>query len=422
MNGPGRHLGRRPGRAEIVGYVGIGVLCAWPGATNFAPGGWAYPVFTVVAAIGLASALAQPRSRTPAAVIAFLGLCGWAAASSLWAGGPDPARAVAGVALAGLAAAWAGLLRAGAFASARPVRHLALMAVSVLGGSAVAYLTAFARGGWGRQGLPIGGASTSILPLALCTAACIVAGRRYPRERALWYAGAGLGFVLIVQTFSRLGLFLALLIGVVAVGSSRGPRPVRAVALGLFVALAGWVTVEVRGWDTLSSTGRLGATRGAWGWIVADLPHFVVGHGLGGVWPWLEYERGWRGVDELNTAVDSLHGTLLYHPHSVYLGTQAEYGLVGSALLAGSLALVGLPWLAVARAPASPWRLLAMVMLASIPAFAVEYHLFRNHAGAAVWWVFALAAPRATAGRMRFRVRRPPRSAPTPRPHAGASS
>lgn len=397
-------VGSQP--AVRVAAAAAFVLCAVPPATNVGPGLVGYIVVLLLLVLVSAAlwALHERRSSSPLtrgeslAVAAFFG---WLAVS-LVRSGPRWDTALAATVLAGLAflAPWA-LIRMSAGRSAEPM-ITAIIGAAIVGSAIAAWVVPLVLGQgvhW-RPGLPIGGASNNAVGLTLAMAGAVARVRMRPGQRWLWRTLAVVAGLLIVQSLSRAGWLLALVV-IIAVLLSHPRMHTRwGLPAGCLIALLTLVElvrrrrlslfIDQARWD--NAIIGLEAWSGSVGTVIFGL-------GPARLWPWLSLERDWGRGDVAGTILnDSPWGQVLYHAHSTYLEALVEYGLVGLVLLFVVLAV------AVRRCIREIRRrgelsLVAVAVLLSLPAMLVELYLFRGFATAFLWWAVVLAVGRAEGSR-----------------------
>ena len=116
---------------------------------------------------------------------------------------------------------------------------------------------------------------------------------------------------------------------------------------------------------------------------------WIYGVGSGRLWPWAAFDAGLAPVPPTNL-MRTTFGVVATNPHSLYLGTLVELGLVGLGLLVATLGLIASGLVVVRRLGASWafWPLVAVV--AGFVAFALDHYLFKN-LGVALWWWYVVA-------------------------------
>ena len=162
----------------------------------------------------------------------------------------------------------------------------------------------------------------------------------------------------------------------------------------------------IRGASIFHDVGRLSSARGSWDAWTESPASLIFGRGSGELWPWLSFEHGSVPLIKDTYLQSTEWGELLYHPHSVFLGVAAELGLVGLALLALVLTELVSRCIGVIR-EGGELSLPAFALLLSIPAFAVEYYLFRGFPTALLWWAVAWSMPARARSMIGVRWRRP---------------
>ena len=154
--------------------------------------------------------------------------------------------------------------------------------------------------------------------------------------RVAWGALTGLGMLLTVGAQSRAGLVCLVLLAWIAVlrqavRAARVPWVTALVATALTVGLP-LLLLWLRPSASIADAPRMENTRtAARAWADGGPPAVVAGRGSGELWPWLSYEA--LGVGKPDTfVVASPWGSLLYHPHSTFLGVLTELGIVAAVL------------------------------------------------------------------------------------------
>lgn len=312
----------------------------------------------------------------------------------------DTALAATLLAVLAFASPWA-LLR---MLSSRRARQalVVMMGGAVVGSAVTAWLVppVLGHGIHWRPGLPIGGASNNVVGLTLALAGTVAGARMWPQQRWMWRVLAVVSGLLIVQSLSRAGWLLALVIVIVVLlshprVSSRWGLPVGGVVavvtltdlvrrrgLSLFIDQARWDNA-ITGLD-------------AWSGSVGTM---IFGLGPARLWPWLALERG-RPGEQMSSPMqhDSPWGEVLYHAHSTYLEALVEYGIVGIVLLLVVLGIVVRRCVREIRRRGD-LMLVAVALLLSLPAMLVELYLFRGFVTAFLWWAAAMAVGLSPAGR-----------------------
>lgn len=276
-----------------------------------------------------------------------------------------------------------------------------LVSWSLLVGSCIGWLRGALKHGVGyRLNTGFGGAATVQVALLLALAGFIgCLADAYRRRSSL--VGAVLAAGLILSTQSRVGLGLLVLLAGISWVQMRGRRVWRElkwlIAGGLILAVVVAVLPIGRRLIQMSTGGRsdnlIAASK-----ALDSLGHWVVGVGLGTVWPWFIYDAGlttppWPGRTR------SPFGIVATNPHSLFLGPLVELGLIGLLLVVALLVLTVRGWWAVRRRQLSAtvdagaqkapsrwaYHLMTMVALSWI-AFAFDYYLLKNFAVSFLWW------------------------------------
>lgn len=248
-----------------------------------------------------------------------------------------------------------------------------------------------------RLATGMGGSAAVHVVLLLAAAVLLASALHGHRTRASW-AGGVLLLLADVATGSRAGLLclgvFALLVMAVLLRGGLAKLALAVCGAGLaVVALLVALVPAFRRIFSTSDYGRSGNLETAVR-VFTTHPHDTLfGIGPGRLWPWYVFETGqaaipWKGIIRTGT------GRGLTNPHSVFLGVAVELGTVGLVLLLCCLAVV--PVLLVRRWRSLPVdatagqrlsRLLpAMGLLATLPAFALDYYLFKNFAVTFWWW------------------------------------
>ncbi len=389
-------LDQRGGSAVAV--VVAFVLSAVPPATNVGPGVAGYLLVLVVLAAatlwalherGRVALLSRGETWAVGGLFAWMALC-LVRSGDRW----DTALAATILAAIACLAAWALLRTLDAGSVTRTVT--AMLGAAVVGSAVAAWVVPIVTGHavlW-RPGLPIGGASNNAVGLTLGFAAAVARVRMHAERRWWWRVISVMAALLIVQSLSRAGWLLALVVLVVMLVSHRRVNLRWGVPVGGLVAVVGVLElVRRRGADVLVDPARWdNAVTGVEAWS-GSLGGIVFGIGPMRVWPWLALERGRPGEELVGMQHDSPWGQVLYHAHSTYLEALVEYGLVGLVLLLVVLGLVVRRCVREIRRRGE-LSLVAVALLLSLPAMLVELYLFRGFVTALLWWAAVLAVGR----------------------------
>lgn len=387
------------------------LLCVLPATSHWSPGRalgylWEAAWLGVGAGVGAGLALAAWQSW-PAArrwalvpVALFLAVAGWGVVTTSWSSSATQTAAVVSLVLAALAA----LLPALALLDVDlPELALQRTAGAAVAGTAVNWLL-YGLSLPHRIAAPLGPASTIHLPLILCVAillGAVVTSRG--GARVAWGALTGLGMLLTVGAQSRAGLVCLVLLAWIAVlrqavRAARVPWVTALVATALTVGLP-LLLLWLRPSATIADAPRMENTRtAARAWADGGPPAVVAGRGSGELWPWLSYEA--LGVGKPDTfVVASPWGSLLYHPHSTFLGVLTELGIVAAVVFVVAVGLV-LAAAVVALGESSPARWLpAAALVATVPGLFTDTYLWRGFPAAVVWWAAGVAVARWAADR-----------------------
>lgn len=368
----------------------LATLCLVTPASNYSPGRFGYMLLAVVVTIaivmvrehGLCSGWPGGRLVT----FALLGLGVWGALSLLWADPSDVGYAALQWYLVVVACALPWMVASqGLPSGSSTTRWIGSVALVVVGCSAVvAPYSWLTEPGW-RLALPLGGASTSPVALVLCMAALYCRWR--VERRLIEKVGLLVGGALLVATVSRIGFFMAIVLGVAVVARDRGKVPLALTGAASLASVI--VLLALRGGGVISDAARGESASTAWaqmqGWR-----SFLMGRGWGGVWEWLAFETRHLPMERQGVWLFTDDGRLLYHAHSVYLNAFVELGLVGLVLLAAVLIVVARGAVSSVRQGASLWPV-AVALLLSLLAFAFETYLFHSLVTSMVWWIMAFA-------------------------------
>lgn len=390
-------------RPVQVVLAAVLVLCAVPPATNVSPGMKGYALVLVVLTVVTLWLRERPVVAAPLTSVETLvvgGFIGWVCLGVLRAGDRwDVALVATLLAVLTLICPWA--LERRVSADAAVTALIALCAAAVLGSVVAAWVVPLVTGNWVwlRPGLPLGGASNNSVGLTLALAGTLAGARRWPDLRWHWWAVAMLAGLLVIQSVSRAGWVMGLVVLVAAAQLHRHWDSRRVVAAGGSVAVVALAALAwLRGPSFLVDAARWDNTaRGLDAWWSSP-GSVLFGHGSMRVWPWLATERDWAAESVSGTMLhDGSWGRLLYHSHSTYANVLVEHGLVGLALL---LAMI---WLVVRRCireirQRGPLALVAVAVLLALPAMAVELYLLRSFPSALLWWAAVLAVGRGTPG------------------------
>lgn len=392
----------RLGRPVQVAAVGTLVLCAAPPATNFGPGPAGYVLALIVLTAGtlwLADD-AGPWPISRGETVALGALYGWVGLGILRSGDQwDMALGATVLALLAVACPLALTSRVGPRSMDTPV--ILVCGATVIGSAIAAWLVPPVLGqGIGlRPGLPIGGASNNAVGLTLALAGTLLGARRWPEHRWAWRLLALVAIVLVLQSVSRAGWILALVVLVAAAQLHRHWDPRKVALAGITAAVlvvGGLMTLRESTLVDPARSDNAATALGAWS---DSVPSVLVGQGSMRVWPWLGLERDWAAEGVPGSMLhDGPWGEVLYHAHSTYLLLLVEHGIIGLVALLVVLAFVVRRCVVEIRG-GGELALVAVALLLSLPAMLVELYLFRSFVTAFVWWtaVFAVGA-RATRG------------------------
>ena len=371
------------------------LVCAVPPATNVTPGtiGYAFVLAVLVTlALWLVSlrAVATPFSRLE--IGAVTALFGWTLLGVPRGGGEwDAALVTTLLALVALVCPWA--LARGVTADRLAATVMTMCGAAVIGSAVAAWVIPVLTGDGVhlRPGLPIGGASNNAVGLMIALAGALAAARRRPEHRWAWWATALVAVVLVLQSVSRAGwgMVIVVLLAAAAIHRERSWRRIGVVTIPAAVVGVGSL-VALRGPRALVDTARIDNAAVALDVWSSSLGSIIVGLGPMQVWPWLAAERDGVGPSLKH---DSSWGDTLYHAHSTYLGVLVEHGLVGLVALLVVLALVIRRCVREIRARGD-LALVAVALLVSLPAMLVELYLFRSFVSAVLWWAAVMAVGR----------------------------
>lgn len=366
-----------------------------PPATNVTPGTVGYAFVLVVLStmalwlLGL-RAVATPWSRLEVTAVAVL--CGWIGLGVPRAGVEwDAAIVTTLLALVALACPWA--LARGVTADRLAVTVIAMCGAAAVGSAVAAWVAPVLTGAGVhlRPGLPLGGASNNAVGLMIALAGVLAGAKRWPAYRWAWWAVAFVAVILVLQSVSRAGWFLVVVVLLAAAALHRewSWRRVGAVTIPV-MTVGAMILLWLRGPRAFVDTARIDNAAVALDAWSSSPGSIIVGLGPMRVWPWLAAERDGVGPSRQH---DSSWGDTLYHAHSTYLGVLVEHGLVGLALLVLVLALVIARCVREIRARGD-LALVAVALLVSLPAMLVELYLFRSFVSAFLWWAAVMAVGR----------------------------
>lgn len=239
----------------------------------------------------------------------------------------------------------------------------------------------------------LGGAADVHVSLLLTLGAyfaCAKSGYR----RILSLGLAALTIALIILTGSRAGVASALVFILLMAFDAR--RPGRSLAVSAFMGAVFVAFLQILPTDRLGVVGDVARGNNLLsGFHILDgssMVNVVFGQGSGRVWPWYGYEDGSINFDATGL-VQTDYGYLLTNPHSVFLGTLLELGLVGFIALLLILFAIFRGYRNSTRLPGSSFlSTLFLGILCTLPSFAVNYYLFKGFPGAFIWWYFVFFA------------------------------
>jgi O-antigen ligase len=347
--------------------------------------------------------MARGRVRLPPVALPLLGFALWAACSALWAIAPTEVLRLS-VTLAQLVALY--LLVPNVLDTPLRLRRAldAHVAGAVVLAAVAIRVTEEGVLQQGRTAIVVDGqmllesnflAAALIVPVALALVGALDPARR--RLARLLLAGAGaLCLTAIVLTMSRGALLaIALVAGIVTVARGQFIVPL----VGALLAAPGLAFVGPIFWErwteaaTLAdrAAGRLDILEVGW-LVVRSRP--LAGVGLGG-FPLVYYDYLSEAAGVAAKHAEAVAKAMIKFPHNIYLGSAAELGAVGLALLLVALAVHlraafrGWRALRAARHPAAP---LALATLAGLAALALQGAsldvLYRKY----FWMTLGLAA------------------------------
>lgn len=281
---------------------------------------------------------------------------------------------------------------------ARLDRWTVALALGLVAMTSVALLRALADPrGFNRLSSGLGGAA--VLSVALIIAAAWLFGHHLRRPRWHLLVAAAVAVALLVLTFSRAGLAVALLAAAALAWAVRDRlgRAGRRVAVGVVaVAATAGVAAAVVFPDlagrllTLGDEGRainLHTALGAW---LTDPGHAFLGLGTAGVWPWFAVDNDLVWAPETGLlGVTGIEGELLVNPHSTFLGIAVELGIVGLALWLAVIWFIVRAAARVRHTSAAGFGLVAAA--ACVVAFLFDTYLLRNPGISFIWWCAVFA-------------------------------
>lgn len=272
-------------------------------------------------------------------------------------------------------------------------RWLVALASAVAVGTTVALVRALIHPrGFNRLGSGLGGPAVLSVALVLAAALLVAAARVTRRRRWPLLLGAVWLAVLVVLTFSRAGVAVAVIVAVCValVGglrpNGRGLLLAGGAVAAAVVVVAGAFPELVGRLLTLGDPDRAATTRIALGFWAEDWGRILGGAGTARVWPWFAVDADllWASENGLY-GMAGMSGEILGHAHSTFLTVLVEHGVIGTLLLAAVLAAIC--WAAVRSRGDEPWRWGLVAAVAVVPAFFFDTYLFRNPGVTFVWWL-----------------------------------
>ncbi|MGJ6980650.1 O-antigen ligase family protein [Aestuariimicrobium soli] len=235
----------------------------------------------------------------------------------------------------------------------------------------------------------MGGAATVHL-VFLTTLALFLGAWRAGHHRRWSLAGAAVSIACLLCTQSRAGLVSLVVLAVLVVGwwgRGRIGRLPLLVGLGAAVAIGAVVTLvpSLSRLLHFSDGPRLTNLRTGLRIWNLDWTSRLVGAGPGKVWPWYGFDAKFY-LPPWHSQMITPYGTALSNPHSVYLGTLVEYGVLGLALM---LVVLVAPVVAtLRRRGADPRRtMVALALAAGLTSMAFDHYLFKNFSVSLWWWL-----------------------------------
>jgi O-Antigen ligase len=240
---------------------------------------------------------------------------------------------------------------------------------------------------------PLGGAAVVHVALLLTLAAYFACAKSgYRRGPALVLVALTIG--LIILTGSRAGLASALLLSSFMVLGMR--RPGRSIVALVFIGSVFVALLRVLPTDRFSSfndEGRGVNTSTGLHFLTDSVNNLIFGVGSGRVWPWYKYEEGALAFDRVSHFAYTQFGYLLTNPHSVFLGTIVELGLIGFIPMSLMFVAIFREYVRIRHLPGNDFvSILFLGILCSLPSFLVDYYLYKNFPTTFIWWYFVFFA------------------------------
>jgi hypothetical protein len=240
---------------------------------------------------------------------------------------------------------------------------------------------------------PLGGAAVVHVALLLTLAAyfaCAKSGYR----RGLALVLVALTIALIILTGSRAGLGSALLLGFLMVLDAR--RPGRSIVALVFIGSVFVFLLRVLPTDrfsTLNDEGRGVNMSTSLHFLADSVNNVIFGVGSGRVWPWYKYEEGALAFNQVTHFAYTQFGYLLTNPHSVFLGTIVELGLIGFIPMSLMFVAIFREYLRIRHLPGNDFlAILFLGILCTLPSFLFDDYLYKNFPTTFIWWYFVFFA------------------------------
>jgi len=244
----------------------------------------------------------------------------------------------------------------------------------------------------GRLNTPIGG-SAVLHTVLLLTLAVYMANIKVNYKKVLSILLFVITMLLIVLTGSRTGFFLMIMFVLFILVDLK--RPVKTIGISIILISIFLIIFQFLPTDryaNFESGAREINTETSINILKESTYTALFGKGSGQIWPWFAYEEGFTNTD-LSQLIYTQYGYILPNPHSVFMGAFVELGLIGLVPLIIIIVFIILKaWLQSVRQNNTFLSTIFIGILCTIPAFALDYYLFKNFPVSAIWWYFVFSA------------------------------
>jgi len=242
-----------------------------------------------------------------------------------------------------------------------------------------------------RLSTSIGGAAVLHVPLLL-TMSVYLANIKVNYKKARSILLFSISMIFIVLTGSRTGFFIMVLFIILNIINIK--KPLRTLGFSAFIGFLSLLIYRFLPTDRylyLSGGARSINTETSIS-VIKD-PSFnpFFGKGSGSIWPWFAYESGYLPVN-LSSLIETGYGLALSNPHSVFMGTIVELGIIALIPLILIFTIILKALFNSFKKRDMYTTTIIMGVLCTTPAFTLDYYLFKNFAVSTIWWHFVFLA------------------------------